>query len=295
MSTLPHFEAGTRIPSDAELAAAKNSTKTPDTGSAAKLLPNNGIPPADWTWDAELGYYLDEKGQERGNEFWLSPETIAALPAEMRASKAPEPEAPARSVYSSHDGFVIDEETGEVVGIVDKPKDFAITNDAEAYWALERILQAEAALAATVLAEKAVVENYARMRAAEARKVAWLTDVFSDQLLAWAKPQFKGKEKSVKTPFGVVGFRALPGAGSVIIKDPVAAERWASEYDPDAVKVTREIKIKSLDGANVEFVKRVLAGDVKDEEVEMAAGIADAFEIKPAEEKGYINTGVPTK
>ena len=216
------------------------------------------------------------------------------VPATEPAAES-EPVKLERTVYSSHDGFLIDEETGEVVGRVDMPANYVITNDAEAHWALERILLAEAALAATVMAEKAVLENYARIRAAEAKKVAWLIDVFETQLLEWAKPQLKGKARSINTPFGVVGFRALPGAGSVIVKDRSAAERWASEFDPDAVKVTREIQIKSLDPLNVEFVKRVLTGGVAESEAEMAAGILDAFEIKEAAEKGYIKSGVTSK
>ena len=186
--------------------------------------------------------------------------------------------------------YILNAETGEVYGFAKRPEFQEITSDENAYWALDKIQKAEADMAAAILRTRAVLENCRRMEAAQRNIVNWLRTVYEGQLTEWAKPKLTGKTKSVKTPFGTVGFRASGGGLKVL--DATAAERWASEFDPDAVKVERTFLITKAAAETKEYITRVLSGETTPDEQEAADGIRAAFVIKEAENKGYVDTGV---
>jgi hypothetical protein len=192
---------------------------------------------------------------------------------------------------ASVDGdYIVSLDTGEVYGFATRPEFQEIATDENAYWVLERIQRAEADMAAAIIRTRAVIENCRRMEAVQRNIVTYLRTVYENQLTEWAKPKLTGKVKSVKTPFGTVGFRASGGGLKVL--DATAAERWASEFDPDAVKVTREFQITKAAPATKELITRVLGGEVTPDDEEAADGIRAAFIVKEAENKGYVDTGV---
>ena len=214
--------------------------------------------------------------------YWSEPAT-EIVPAEESVVLLPED-------ATIHGDYILNPETGEVYGFAEKPEFSEIKTDENAYWVLERIQRAEADLAAKVLTTRAVIENCRKMEAEQRNIVSWLRTVYENQLLEWVKPQLTGKAKSVKTPFATVGFRA--SGGGLKVADPTAAERWASEFDPDAVKVTREFQITKAAAHTKELITRVLSGEATPDDQEAADGIRAAFVIKEAENKGYVDTGV---
>jgi len=191
--------------------------------------------------------------------------------------------------------YIVNLETGEVYGFAAKPEFSEIKTDENAYWVLDRINQAEARLAAAKIREEAVLENCRRMRATEEAIVKWLRTVYEGQLIEWAKPQLAGKKaKSVKTPFGAVGFRA--SGGGIKVTDPTLAERWASEFEPDAVKVERTFQISKISDETKDLIMRIHRGDpIWDNEKEAAEGIRTAFRVDEPVDKGYVDTGVKFK
>jgi hypothetical protein len=192
---------------------------------------------------------------------------------------------------ASVDGdYIVSLETGEVYGFATRPEFQEIATDENAYWVLERIQRAEADMTAAIIRTRAVIENCRRMESVQRNIVTYLRTVYENQLTEWARPKLTGKAKSIKTPFATVGFRASGGGLKVL--DATAAERWASEFDPDAVKVTREFQITKAAPATKELITRVLGGEVAPGDEEAADGIRAAFIVKEAENKGYVDTGV---
>lgn len=191
--------------------------------------------------------------------------------------------------------YIVSLETGEVYGFASKPEFAEIKTDEDAYWVLNRLNQAESRALAARVREEAILENCKKMRAVEDGIVKWLRTVYETQLTEWAKTQLVGKKaKSVNTPFGKVGFRAVGGGIKAV--DPNLAERWASEYDPDAVKVVREFQISKISDATKELIQRVHRGEhILKEELEAANGIRAAFHVAEPVDKGYVDTGVKLK
>lgn len=191
--------------------------------------------------------------------------------------------------------YIVSLETGEVYGFATKPEFAEIKTDEDAYWVLSRLNKAESRALAARVQEEAILENCRKMRAVEESIVKWLRTVYEGQLAEWAKVQLAGKKvKSVKTPFGTVGFRS--SGGGIKVTDPNLAERWASEYDPDAVKVVREFQISKISDATKDLIQRVSRGDaVWDPEKEAAEGVKAAFYVAEPVEKSYVDTGVKLK
>ncbi len=115
------------------------------------------------------------------------------------------------------DGYIIDVNTGEVLGIVGLPKEeFVIDSQEAADWVFSKMLEAESELAAVlqsphVLHAKAIINNAAAIEKEKRRRIEWLHARFDNELGRWARPNLKGKTKTVKSILGSVSFRLQNG------------------------------------------------------------------------------------
>lgn len=163
--------------------------------------------------------------------------------------------------------YTVDEETGEIVGC--ERGGFRVESRDALAWVIERIAEVDAELVALTKREQAILENIRRMRSqAENRKNSLLAR-FSPEMEAFVREDLEGKrERSIRTPFGVAGYRKTPGSRKVA--DMNAATVWALVNAPDAVLTEQ----------------RVLVGKLPDVE------LPDCFICTPPEERFYINTEV---
>lgn len=198
---------------------------------------------------------------------------------------------PAASVVEI-DGYLCDEETGEILGLATPTPEFAVTDRASAEWVLDRILRAEADLAAVdhspaVIHARAVIENADSIRAERRRRVDWLRRRFGAELGEFARRQLAGgKSRTWKSPVGAISLRTVRGGLRVV--DAEAALRVARVAYPHAVKRTEEFRVSLLTPDERDDLLRGLApgGWSADEEAHAA------FAVAPDEERVDVRTGV---
>ena len=170
----------------------------------------------------------------------------------------------------SKDGFIVDTETGEVLGHAQAHERFVVDSSNAAEWVLERIQAADADVAACDARLKAISENIAAMRKEHEKRKDWLLMRFAAELEAFAAAELDGKKtRTFKTPFGSLSFRTAPG--SVKVLDMEEAVKWAKMYEPEAVKVTETVLVSKVTHPN---------------------SLPDCFEVSGPADKFYIKTGV---
>lgn len=143
------------------------------------------------------------------------------------------------------DGYLIDDETGEVVGHADSPEAFRVTDLASAEWVLEKMQTTDADIAALESRKRAIVANIdAQVKAHQSRR-QWLDARFLNDLRQFAAVALSGvKAKTVVTPFGKMSFRKV--ASRVVVTDTDAALAWAEREMPGAVKVSKSILVSAI-------------------------------------------------
>jgi len=186
------------------------------------------------------------------------------------------------------DGMLVDEETGEIVGIDGKPQ-FRIVDADSLNFVLKKILTASAELEAidnstAVIRAKAVLENAESMKKDAQRRLDGLTYRFQDEIGEYAKTQLKGSSKTFKTLYGSVSFTTR--GESLKVKDQTAAIAWAMTYLPDAIKVTREFQISKMPPELKADALKIIKSD------RPLSSYLEAFDRSPATEKIEIKTGV---
>ena len=170
----------------------------------------------------------------------------------------------------SKDGFVVDIETGEILGHAKAQGRFAVTDAASAEWVLERIQASDAEIAALDARAKAISENIAAMRKEHEKRRDWLLTRFTLELDLFAANELAGKKtRTFKTPFGTLSYRTTPG--SIKVLDMDVAVKWAEMYEPDAVKVVKSVLVSNVGPANA---------------------LPDCFEVTEPADKFYIKTGI---
>lgn len=186
------------------------------------------------------------------------------------------------------DGFIVDTETGEVLGFVEQPTEFLVTDEDSCNWVLKKMLKVEADImsidnSADVLAADAVLRNATALRRVKEKRLEYLHKRFDAELGEYARGQLQGKkERTFKTIFGAIALRFVKGG--LRVADKTLALRWATTAAPDAIKVTEEFQISQLSAAQKEeIVKRLNA--------EADPNLA-AFKIEPDRETIAVTTGV---
>lgn len=170
------------------------------------------------------------------------------------------------------DGYIVDSETGEVLGLAHAESEFHVTDRTSAEWVLDKIGQNEAALTAIEQRRAAVNANLDRQADAVRRRAAWLDARFGGELRTWANEQLAtSKRKSIQLDFGKIGFRTTKG--SVKVQDAVAAVAWLKERWPCAVQMEPKILVSNIPDT--------LRGQLP----------ANAFDYEPPAEKFFVTTG----
>lgn len=154
-----------------------------------------------------------------------------------------------------HDGYVVDADTGEIIGHIDAAQ-FTVTDRLSAEWVLERMAEADALAAAEQMRLAAVTANIEhRIKAAQKRR-NWLQLRFGPELQKYAENALVGaKSRTLVLDHGRISFARSPG--SIKIANMPAAVSWAQEYAPLAIKTVHSVLVSELKG-----MERSLPADV---------------------------------
>jgi hypothetical protein len=155
----------------------------------------------------------------------------------------------------SKDGFLIDEETGEVLGHVELTQmedafkevapaaPFVIDTPAKVDWVLEKLQTLDADLAAVEARRAAINANLDTQADALRKRRAWTEMRFAADLRMFAAAVLAGsKLRTYTSPFGKLSFRKT--AGAITILFPEDALAWCKENCPEAI-VVKESVIKT--------------------------------------------------
>jgi hypothetical protein len=177
----------------------------------------------------------------------------------------------AAKVIVIHNGFLVDADTGEVLGLASTPERFDVTDLASAEWVLNKMSECDAEEMGIEARIKAVTENLnSDLRQTRGRR-EYLMGRFGEGLKAFAHfDQGLGKRRTTSTAFGKLSFRTTPE--SIEIVDMALAVEWAKTNAPDAVKTVESV------------LKTPLKGIPNLPE--------DAFTLVPAGETFKVETGV---
>jgi phage host-nuclease inhibitor protein Gam len=127
------------------------------------------------------------------------------------------------------DGFIVDPETGEILGHIEQPSEFHVTDCDSADWVLKRMLEAQTAI-------EAIKANSQRLIKQHERQLEWLKFRFESELEEFAQKELEGqKTKSLILNYGQLRFRTVPPSYKVSEE----AIPWLEEKCPEAVKVTK--------------------------------------------------------
>ena len=177
------------------------------------------------------------------------------------------------------DGYLVNPETGEVVGLVDST--FHVTDEKTAEWVMEKMQEEDAAALALTARLQAIQDNLSTLRKRHENRRSYLETKFADELTAFARTQLDGKIKSWTCPYGTVAFRSTPQG--LKVSDEELALQFAKEFHPQAVKVTERFLISKLDKVSKDYL-------AVDEKMRTDYG----FEVVPAGETVSIKTGLKT-
>ena len=170
------------------------------------------------------------------------------------------------------DGFIIDIETGEIIGLA-RPEFHVIDADS-ADWVLEKILDAKANIAREDMKLKSIAENIESRKADQQRRIAYLEWKFGPELEQFAKEAVANqKTKTWKGVFGQLKFRTVKGG--VRVSDPeLAFETAKSQQWVEAIKTVESFQISKLPDA-----------------LKSEAASLPGFEVKPDSEVFDIKVG----
>lgn len=182
------------------------------------------------------------------------------------------------------DGYRVDSETGEVLGLAEPRPAFVVDDEDSLNWVLGRFLKVEAEIAAidnseVVIHARAVLANAEAMKRKATKRLDYLHNRFDLEILEYARRALAGaKRRTLDTILGSVSLRTVKGG--LRVKDPEAALNIAKTYCPHAVKKTEAFQISQLTQEERDY----LAANV--------AEVSHAFEVKPDTETVKITTGV---
>lgn len=200
------------------------------------------------------------------------------------------------------DGYLVDGETGEVLGIVTPKAEFTVQTAEDADWVLAKILQAEAALASIdsrpeIACARAILANAERLKKDESRRLDWLHRRFDAELGDFARRQLDGKKtKTFKTLFGAISLRTKKGGLRVANEE--SALTMARKLFPHAVRKTEKFMISSLTATDREQITQLLK---RNDEMLPGHGslevsyAAESFRLEPDAEVVDVKTGIATE
>lgn len=173
------------------------------------------------------------------------------------------------------DGYVIDNETGEILGLTKST--FEVTDEKSADWVLEKIMDAEVEIARNDIKRKAILENLDTQDADQRRRIEFLKWKFGPQLERFANKELaNAKTKTWKGTFGKLSFRTIKGGLRVTDPDEALFVAQSNGFT-NAIKTVETFQISKLTSEQRELLETKLP---------------NGFEIKPDETSFKIETGV---
>ena len=146
--------------------------------------------------------------------------------------------------YKIQDNFVVDTDTGEVLGEV--VVDGAIASQETLEIVLERIARVETELVGLQARHSAIIENCKRIEKQKSDYLAYLKSRYSSPIEEYAKARLEGgKSKTLTTPYGSVSFRVVKG-GLKVTDKALALETAIGLGMVNAIKTTQEFQISKL-------------------------------------------------
>lgn len=137
------------------------------------------------------------------------------------------------------DGYKIDSETGEVLGLAEP---FQVTDIKSAEWVMRKMHEAESQAKAYEAQAADILANLCKLTKFHRSKAEWLKTCYGSQLEEVAKANLIKGKKTWSSLFGSVAFRTT--APRLDIVDEEDAITWAKVYYPEAIKV-KESLLKS--------------------------------------------------
>jgi hypothetical protein len=180
----------------------------------------------------------------------------------------------ARVYAHTADGWVVDAETGEIMGRHDTHEAFHVTDMSSAEWVLQRMQETDAQILAETAILQARIEAQQKRIDVQKRRRDWLDRRFGSELEVFAAQELDGqKSRTLETGFGKLSFRK--GVQKIAVREGrmETAIAVCLNLFPNAVKVTESLLVSELKGHESE-----LPGDL--------------FEIIPAADKFTVTTGV---
>lgn len=165
-----------------------------------------------------------------------------------------------------HNGYYIDDETGEVHGIMGHDKlgtdcfseavgqtddqivyqeRFEVNSREAAEWVLDKMADADAAAIAIKARKAAFLENIDKQMNAVVNRHRYLVGRFQPDLQAWAERELAiTKRKSITLDNGTLKFSAC--GGGIKVLDEEAALEWARDFAATAIKKTETVLVSLL-------------------------------------------------
>jgi hypothetical protein len=148
-------------------------------------------------------------------------------------------------VIEESDDWLLDAETGTIVGRLDVADHFHIDSTVKAEWALRLRGEIEAQVAALDARLEALRANLLALRAEQVRRLSWWDWRFGSQLADFARRMLAGGKKRTWTcAWGRVSFRKSQGRTEIL--DMEAAVAWMERWNPALVKVERSVSKKDV-------------------------------------------------
>jgi hypothetical protein len=148
------------------------------------------------------------------------------------------------------DGFLVNEETGEILGLAEQDHGWQVDSPDKADWVLSLMAQEEAQLEALEMRKQALLHNLERMAKEHERRLDYLRYRFGGGLQSVARAELEGgKSRTLRLPHGSLAFRKV--AGSSAIKDMDAAVAWAAANAPSLVRTTTKTDVLAGEAAKM--------------------------------------------
>lgn len=173
-------------------------------------------------------------------------------------------EQPIQSVQpvETPDGFLVDPETGEIVGLAAfdpfdpaapapslDPEQFHVTDLRSAEWVLQKLQETDSEIARLDALCRARVEALQTKIAGQKKRRDWLLKRFAPELEQFAVKELEGKKgRTLKTGFGSLAFHKSRGRIEVKAESKDAALDWLQSRYPTAIKVSKSILVSELKG-----------------------------------------------
>ena len=132
------------------------------------------------------------------------------------------------------DDWIIDTETGEVIGIEGWQIEGAVESEKELWVLQKRMLETDAKISAERMMMKSIIANCEqRIKRLESRQ-KWLDLRYGVSAAAMAKSLLLKGSKTYTSPYGKISFRTTKD--KIVIDDQEAFSKWAAKHCPEALK-----------------------------------------------------------